>query len=373
MRHHMSYKRGLVVTIVLLIMSLLGGQSTTADAQTAGVYGADPLAPADSVYVSADGRVGIGTSNPVSSVVMIEQVIPEIRLAAKPLPDAEPFFVEGGDFVLGTGWGGAGERKAFYVYDERADATRLVIDRDGFVGIGTSDPVAPLVVEHVNPELKLTSKPLPYEEPKYIEGGAFSLGTGYGQLGDRKAFYIWDDKAGVARLLIDADGHVGIGRTDPEARLNVEGTTRTGILQITGGSDLAEPFEITDGHAVSPGMVVVIDPDQPGQLRIADSAYDHRVAGVVSGAGGVQPGLVMQQEGTHMVGSHPVALTGRVYVLADTTNGSIEPGDLLTTSDVPGHAMKATDREQAFGATLGKAMSPLYEGTGLVLVLIALQ
>jgi hypothetical protein len=45
----------------------------------------------------------------------------------------------------------------------------------------------------------------------------------------------------------------------------------------------------------------------------------------------------------------------------------------LTTSSVPGHAMKATDRERSFGAVIGKAMSPLEEGQGLVLVLVGLQ
>ena len=48
-------------------------------------------------------------------------------------------------------------------------------------------------------------------------------------------------------------------------------------------------------------------------------------------------------------------------------------GDLLTTSHVPGHAMKATDRERSYSAVMGKAMSSLDEGTGLVLVLVNLQ
>ena len=68
-----------------------------------------------------------------------------------------------------------------------------------------------------------------------------------------------------------------------------------------------------------------------------------------------------------------VALSGRVYVQADAGNGSIVPGDLLTTSEAPGHAMKVTDHAQAQGAVLGKAMTGLKEGSGLVLVLVTLQ
>ena len=73
------------------------------------------------------------------------------------------------------------------------------------------------------------------------------------------------------------------------------------------------------------------------------------------------------------LGEMPVALAGRVYVLADASEGAIEPGDLLTTSALPGHAMKATDLTAAQGAILGKAMTSLEEGTGLVLVLVTLQ
>ena len=72
-------------------------------------------------------------------------------------------------------------------------------------------------------------------------------------------------------------------------------------------------------------------------------------------------------------GGQNVALSGRVYVEADASAGAIEPGDLLTTSHKPGHAMKVTDHARAQGAIIGKAMSPLAEGTGMVLVLVSLQ
>jgi hypothetical protein len=74
-----------------------------------------------------------------------------------------------------------------------------------------------------------------------------------------------------------------------------------------------------------------------------------------------------------MEGGQNVALSGRVYALATAANGSVKPGDLLTTSDIPGHAMKATDHERWDGAIIGKAMSSLEDGEGLVLVLVNLQ
>src|SRR5439155_8452257 len=96
------------------------------------------------------------------------------------------------------------------------------------------------------------------------------------------------------------------------------------------------------------------------------------VAGEVSGANGVNPGIQMQQQGL-IEGRKNVALTGRVYVQADASGGAIKPGDLLTSSSVPGHAMRVADHAKAQGAILGKAMSSLKEGKGMVLVLVTLQ
>jgi hypothetical protein len=142
-------------------------------------------------------------------------------------------------------------------------------------------------------------------------------------------------------------------------------------LTIRGGADVAEPFQISERSAPK-GSVVVIDPEHPGQLRLSSEPYDTRVAGIVSGANGILPGISISQVGVNDGGEN-VALTGRVYVLADASNGSIQPGDLLTTSSTPGHAMKVTDHTRAQGAILGKAMSGLKDGKGLVLVLVTLQ
>jgi hypothetical protein len=149
------------------------------------------------------------------------------------------------------------------------------------------------------------------------------------------------------------------------------GEISSGIVFITGGSDLAEPFVVNGVEKVEPGMVVVLDPNNPGQMRLATQAYDPLVAGVISGAGGVNPGIIMHQEDRQIEGeTHPVALTGQVYVWAV---GPIKVGDLLTSSDIPGFAMAAADRDRAFGTIIGKAMTTLDEGEGLVLILVTLQ
>src|SRR5437870_10611532 len=103
-----------------------------------------------------------------------------------------------------------------------------------------------------------------------------------------------------------------------------------------------------NGDNAIQGSVMVIDDEHPGQLKLSDRAYDTRVAGIVSGANGINPGISLQQEGA-FAGGQNVALSGRVYVLADAAFGAIKPGDLLTTSKTPGHAMKVTNHNKAQG------------------------
>jgi len=142
----------------------------------------------------------------------------------------------------------------------------------------------------------------------------------------------------------------------------------TGDVQLAGG-DVAEHFAVTDAFGVEAGSVMVLA--GPDQVRVSSQPYDRRVAGVVSGAGGYRPGVVLDHHGEHN-GSQPLALVGKAFCKVDASYGPVECGDLLTTSPTAGHAMIAADSGRAFGAILGKAMAPLAHGTGLVPVLIAL-
>ncbi|MBI2431364.1 MAG: hypothetical protein HYV26_00620 [Candidatus Hydrogenedentes bacterium] len=174
--------------------------------------------------------------------------------------------------------------------------------------------------------------------------------------------------AGLTRLNIATDGSSAFS-----GDVTVDGETTTDVLQITGGADLAEQFEV-QGAEAQPGMVVCIDPATPGHLMVSTKPYDKTVAGIISGANGLNPGMTMGQQGTIAAGGHPVALTGRVYCLVDATKEAVTPGDLLTTSSTPGHAMKASDHAQAMGAIIGKAMTPVAQGQkAMALVLVSLQ
>ena len=139
----------------------------------------------------------------------------------------------------------------------------------------------------------------------------------------------------------------------------------------TGASDIAEYMPITGD--VTSGTVLVIGAD--GKLQTSTTAYDTRVAGIVSTAPGISLGA--RERGNP--GEALIAVAGRVPCKVDASNGPIHPGDVLTTSDNPGYAMKAIPVDIGGveiykpSTVLGKAMGSLENGTGTIEVLVTLQ
>jgi hypothetical protein len=127
---------------------------------------------------------------------------------------------------------------------------------------------------------------------------------------------------------------------------------------------------VRDAATVEPGTVLVIGDE--GGLCESRSAYDRRVAGVVSGGGTYRPGIILDKQ-RDLPDRMPIALVGKVFCKIDADCGAVEVGDLLTTSDTPGHAMKVADPGRAFGAVIGKALARLPRGRGLIPILVTLQ
>ena len=155
------------------------------------------------------------------------------------------------------------------------------------------------------------------------------------------------------------------GGTPPGEKVLI---TADGDIRLL-GADCAEFFEAEDPEAIDPGTVLVIG--ENGSLRPCEEEYDKRVAGVVSGAGGLRPAIVLDQNAEEV--GVPLALNGKVNCKAEAETSPIEVGDLLTTSAATGHAMKASDAGRYMGSILGKALAPLTEGSALIPVLVSLH
>lgn len=249
----------------------------------------------------------------------------------------------------------------------------IKLNNNGNVGIGSSQPVGKLEVVGQDAIRGIGYQPfftLLDDNTGYARSRI--QGAGGDVYLETEAYINSADPASGFFVLENGSGNVGIGTGDPQAKLDVNGTTRTKILSITGGSDLAEPFEVSEEENIEPGTVMIIDENNPGKLTISENEYDKKVAGIVSGAGGVNPGITLHQEGV-LQGSTLIAISGRVYCKAEAFSEPITPGDLLTTSSLPGYVKKASDFSRMNGAVIGKAMSSLKNGKGLILVLVNLQ
>ncbi|MBK9736578.1 MAG: hypothetical protein IPO92_17105 [Saprospiraceae bacterium] len=138
------------------------------------------------------------------------------------------------------------------------------------------------------------------------------------------------NSSGISTISLNADYIDGDGRIITQE------------LQINGGSDLSENFDIVheEINVVEDGMLVSIDPQNEGKLTITQCENDMKVVGVISGANGIKTGMLMGQAGSEADGEYPVALVGRVFVLATDEEGEILPGDFLTSSNKKGYAKK---------------------------------
>ncbi len=140
------------------------------------------------------------------------------------------------------------------------------------------------------------------------------------------------------------------------ARINVIGYWEP----VTTGADVAENYYAAD-TTIEAGDVVSIDSTAPNGVMKSSKAYDSQALGVIS----TNPGIVLDDylDPNKDVVILPqslknrlpvaVALTGRVPVKVSTENGSVAPGDYLTSSSIPGVAMKASKA----GKIIGQAMT----------------
>lgn len=319
------------------------------------------------LFLDAERNVGMGTTEPDSKLHVIGEVQGTDLCASG---DGSPAVILRHGATGRTYYWEQNSNGDCYLRDDHGSGSyRLYLDNGGDVGIGTNQPTSRLTVigaiqsvnENGHALLRMTSK------TEGVLGGDYKW-----EVSPNGNCYLYDDEANEYRVFVqDGSGWVGLGTSNPLALLDVRGEVALDTLQIRGGADIVEGFEWSADPFES-GTVVVADSERPGAVSASSRAYDRRVVGVISGAGGVRSGLRLGQEGV-LEGEAQVALVGRVHVLCSAENGAIEVGDLLTTASHAGHAMRATDAERAPGAVIGKALSSLAEGTGLVLVLVNLQ
>ena len=129
----------------------------------------------------------------------------------------------------------------------------------------------------------------------------------------------------------------------------------------TDAQDVAEYYPISDSSLVSGELVSL---DSSGLLQRAKNT-DKALLGVIS----TNPGVVLGDNDYEpdKQNQRLVALAGRVPVKVNNHNGSIQPGDLITISDIPGQGQKLVQS----GWYLGKALQSFSQDQGIIQVFIS--
>jgi hypothetical protein len=309
-----------------------------------------PPAPSERLRIDCYGNVGIGTSAPIRALT--------VQGEASIVPNAGNG--TSGYLNVSDATGSNGHNYSLNIRGLDHNGTdqvnlasiNLLADN---VGIGASAPIRALTVQG---EASIVPN----------AGNGFS---GYLNVSDVAGSN--GSKYSLNIRGLDQSGTVQVNLAS--INLIADNVVASGNVSVTGdvlltGADCAEEFDALGTQPPDAGTVMVIDAN--GALRESVDAYDKRVAGVVSGGGDYKHALVLDKRSSHE-SRVPLALVGKVYCKVDADHSPIDVGDLLTTSATPGHAMKATDSQKAFGCVIGKALRAVKEGQSLVPILVALQ
>lgn len=334
-------------------------------------------------YNSGNVGIGVGTQTPPGSPLTVNgttgHTAPVLDLQGngdlKMAPQGVIFFDGNYSYAagsyIGPYSGTSGAYDANTIKLTTAGAERLRVTSGGNVGIGTAAPSASYKLD--------------------VQGGPINAGGGLCLSGDCKTSWPSGGQwLGTGNIYYNT-GNVGIGTPSPATKLDVNGNTNvTGNITVTGanagnitasgtimGGNIQATYQdvaewVPSTHALPAGTVVVLNPMKNNEVMASNTAYDTRVAGVVS----ARPGLALGEAGANKA---LIATTGRVKVKVDATKAPIHIGDLLVTSDREGYAMKSEpitigNRQlHAPGTLIGKALEPLESGTGEILVLLSLQ
>jgi hypothetical protein len=343
-----------------------------------------------------NGNVGIGITNQNQSAKLeVNAASGEVMHIKGSQTEVDVRFLSSnGDWQVGTNNSGNGtDNNQFFIYDT---AYRLTVQKGtGNVGIGTINPDQKLVINEggigfAGPGLRSSDKKLYSPADGLLEwrthDDAGESAFAVSHVG-RKRVYLNTDGASYLN-----GGSVGIGTTTPcpDCMLDVRGgdinvqaffgenrfvelpeKTRIAYETDRVGLDVAELFETNEDVEV--GDIVVVA-NEERKLAKSGSQYQDSIVGIVSGA----PAILF--EGSQLkMGANPnrfergtrppVALAGRIPVKVSLENGSIKPGDYLTSSSKPGVAMKATEP----GMTIGVALEHYDdEDVGKILVFLNL-
>lgn len=292
--------------------------------------------------LNASGNIGIGTTSPSAKLDIYGSgsVIGQITSSDN---DARLQLTARGtggrDWYMQTGNTSSGLSGVFRIQDATAGATRLLIDTNGNVGIGTSTPNSLLNINGSTPLLTLSNSSTALDSGNILGQFNFdSLDTTAGMNGTwskirAQANGLWDGTAGdgadiifstrtVAdgslqdRMVITANGNIGIGTTTPAAKLDVRGGTISAIFSDVTTDLTNKTSRITSAH--------YDNSEEPVGLFVATSASGSNLVSIGGGSSLVNAATTLSfytaGNNTTTTGTERMTITSAGYIGIGTTS-----------------------------------------------------
>ena len=190
------------------------------------------------ITIDASSNVGIGTASP-SALLHISKTLAGSDTSAINIQNF-------GIFTWGLGIDNAVSNSSLLVQSGGiGGTTRLAIDNSGNVGIGTDSPLVPLHVKSTSTCSIIIDSDLSSQQ--------YEIGNGYASAGVNN-LYFYDNTAAATRMVIDASGNVGIGRSSidqPSAgatTLAIQGTdnNKAGAIRLYSADDSVAAYIYPD-------------------------------------------------------------------------------------------------------------------------------
>ena len=312
----------------------------------------------EKLRIDTAGNVGIGQTDPIYTIDArnVGGVFTAINIESP--SDTTPshlFFSDSANAVGRITYDHATDSMLFRVNSEQV----MNIDSDGNVGIGASVPAANL---HVKSDQDTKGNYLISRQEVFTPGDNHYLDTYVDNLANDVRFVSTGTNSGSFTfagaptgseyMTIDSSGDLIMNGGAVQTTILTTGSSSTagtmiGDWTLPAGStfqatyaDLAEKYT-TDAEYES-GTVMKFGGD--AELTQSDTNNDHKVAGVLS----TNPAYMLNAE----IEGQYLALSGRVPV---KVTGSVCPGDILVSSNVPGHA--EVNNNARSGRIIGKAIT----------------
>ena len=281
----------------------------------------------DALSILNDGKVGIGTSSPVSALELAGTDTIDARLSFSQTTASKSGNLQQGSQGLGISALGADNK----IFLATAGVDHFTLTSSGNVGIGTTAPDAPLTVHNSSdPEIRFgynstSGHRINWDSSKvFLEADPDDNNTN-STIGFRVD--------GSEKVRIDSDGNFGIGSTNPSHLLDVRGDAPTLMLRNTGA--IGTSSELRLGVADNRHSYI--------KSERKDSGNGHSLEfGTNTGASSPEARMLIDTEGN--VGIGTTNPSGKLHLYGD--------GPALQVEDNSGPVAKvyAGDAEVQFGS-----------------------